>query len=130
MHLYEEYGDELVHAIEGMFAVAVWDEKRGRLLLGRDRFGQKPVFLYRRGGCLMFASEISALVRPLEFRPDVDLNAVDLFMVLVYVPGPGTILQGIEQLLPGSVLTWDHASDAVETHAYWAPSRSVQATRR
>jgi asparagine synthase (glutamine-hydrolysing) len=128
VHLYEEYGDELVHAIEGMFAFAVWDESRGRLLLGRDRFGQKPVFLSRQSGNLIFASETSALVRPLEFRPELDLDAVDLFMVLGYVPGPGTILQGIEQLPPGSILTWDHASNAVETRAYWAPSRSAQAT--
>ena len=62
VHLYEEYEDDLVHALEGMFAFAVWDERRGRLLLARDRFGEKPLFVQRHDRGLSFASELSALV--------------------------------------------------------------------
>ena len=69
--LYEDYGDQMVHALEGMFAFAIWDERRGRLLLGRDRFGQKPLFIRPSQGELTFASELSPLVGTFERRPDL-----------------------------------------------------------
>ena len=92
-----------------MFAFAIWDERRGRLLLGRDRFGEKPLFVRRGDRGLCFASELSALVRIAARTPDLDLDSVDMYMVLGYVPGPRTIVQGIQQLPPGHVLTWDAA---------------------
>src|SRR2546423_1114396 len=61
VHAYEEFGDELVHALEGMFAFAVWDGKHRRLVLARDRFGEKPIFYLEKGGVLAFASELTAL---------------------------------------------------------------------
>ena len=105
VHLYEEYGDELVHALEGMFAFAVWDERRGRLLLARDRFGEKPLFVQRNPDGLAFASELSALVATGARTPDLDLDAMDTYMVLGYVAGPSTIVKGIMQLPPGHLLT-------------------------
>lgn len=129
VHLYEEYGDELVHAIDGMFAFAVWDERRGKLLLGRDRFGQKPLFVRHRGRELTFASELSALTGSLRRTPDLDLDAIDTYMVLGYVPGPGSIVEGIDQLPPGTVLTWDAIEDSVEIRGYWSARRSARATR-
>ena len=62
VHLYEEYGDDLVHALEGMFAFAIVDERKGRLIVARDRFGEKPLFYTVRGGSLVFASELDALL--------------------------------------------------------------------
>jgi asparagine synthase (glutamine-hydrolysing) len=122
VHLYEEYGDDLVHALEGMFAFALWDARRRRLLLARDRFGEKPLFYTRRAGAgLVFASELTALLCALRAEPELDTGAVDAFFVFGYVPGPGTILAGIRQLPPGHLLVWDAESDRVDVRRYWTP---------
>ena len=89
VHLYEEYGEELVQALDGMFAFALWDERRGRLLLARDRFGEKPLFLHEHDGELLFASELTALVRVEAELRELDPAAIDAFFVFAYVPGPG-----------------------------------------
>jgi asparagine synthase (glutamine-hydrolysing) len=129
VHLYEEYGDELVHALEGMFAFALWDARRRRLLLARDRFGEKPLFYARRPGAgVVFASELTALLRGLPAEPEVDTGAVDAFFVFGYVPGPGTILAGIRQLSPGHLLVWDADSDRVEVRRYWTPPAPCSGT--
>jgi asparagine synthase (glutamine-hydrolysing) len=125
-HLYEDYGDGLVHAIEGMFAFAIWDSERQRLLLARDRFGEKPLFYTRRGTGLVFASELTALVRGLGSTPDINPAALDAYFVLGYVPGrSGSILKGIQQLPPGHVLTWERASGKIEQRPYWRPPAPV-----
>ena len=92
VHLYEEYGDAMLHALEGMFAFALWDARKQRLLLGRDRFGEKPLFFSHRGGELRFASELTALLAPGGIDAELDRQAVDAFLVFGYVPGPGSIL--------------------------------------
>ncbi|MGA2009359.1 MAG: asparagine synthase (glutamine-hydrolyzing) [Solirubrobacteraceae bacterium] len=123
VHLYEEYGDDLVHALEGMFAFAVWDETRGRLLLARDRFGEKPMFVRRRDRGLVFASELTALLTVAQRRPALNLDAVDSYMVFGYVPGPETIVEGVTQLPPGHLLTWEAGEPAASPRPYWSPRR-------
>src|SRR5215210_6728976 len=91
VHLYEESGAAMVHALEGMYAFAVWDSRRGQLLVVRDRFGEKPLFYARQGTELAFASELDALLEGLDGGLDVDPAAVDAFFVFGYVPGPGSI---------------------------------------
>ncbi len=121
VHLYEEYGDALVHALEGMFAFAIWDEGRRRLLLARDRFGEKPLFLHESGGELLFASELTAL---LEVRPglrELDPGAVDAFFGFRYVPGPGTIVAGVRQLPPGHLLSWEWEGRRSSESRWWSP---------
>lgn len=121
VHLYEEYGDDLVHALEGMFAFALWDERRRRLVLGRDRFGEKPLFYTERPGGLSFASELSALCRGGDVDGDLCAASVDAFFVFGYVPGPDTILHGVRQLPPGHVLTWQPGAEPAWIRAYWSP---------
>lgn len=121
VHLYEEYGDELVHALEGMFAFALWDQRRRRLLIGRDRFGEKPLFYVERAGVLSFASELSALCEGPDVDGDLDEEAVDAFFVLGYVPGPDAILPDVHQLPPGHLLTWDAAARRSTVRPYWSP---------
>jgi asparagine synthase (glutamine-hydrolysing) len=118
VHLYEDLGDELVHALDGMYAFAIWDQLRRRMVLARDRFGEKPLF-YRvdSDGRLTFASELRALLAGLDSMPELDPEAIDAFLVLGYVPGERTLYKGVHQLLPGNLLTW---SDGVlTTRRYW-----------
>jgi asparagine synthase (glutamine-hydrolysing) len=121
VHLYEDFGDQLVHALEGMFAFAIWDVRRGRLLLGRDRFGEKPLFYVKRDGGVTFASELTALLTALPTTPQLDPSAVDDYFVYGYVPGPGSILRGVRQLPPGSLLSWERSTGATEVRSYWEP---------
>src|SRR5271154_1987561 len=82
VHLYEEFGDSMMHALEGMFAFALWDEDRERLLLARDRFGEKPMFVHEHDGELMFASELTALLETKPSLRELDPAAIDAFFVL------------------------------------------------
>jgi asparagine synthase (glutamine-hydrolysing) len=121
VHLYEDYGDALVHALEGMFAFALWDARRGRLLLGRDRFGEKPLFYVEGPAGLAFASELSALRAAGAASDDLDPAALDAYFVFGYVPGPDTIVQGVRQVPPGHLLIWDRESRRSRLERYWAP---------
>ena len=121
VHLYEEFGDSMVHALEGMFALALWDERRGRLLLARDRFGEKPLFLHERDGELIFASELTALMEAESRLRELDPTAIDAFFVFGYVPGPGTIVPGVRQLPPGCLLAWERRDRKARESRWWSP---------
>ncbi len=127
VHLYEEYGEAMVHALEGMFAFAVWDRRERRLLLARDRFGEKPLFLHEHGGELLFASELTSL---LEVKPqlrEIDRYALDAYFVFAYVPGPGTIVPGVRQLPPGCLLSWERGRDGCRERSWFSPpARAVR----
>ena len=127
VHLYEEYGEALVHALEGMFAFAIWDQRARRLLLARDRFGEKPLFLHESGGKLTFASEVSTILAAEPQLRELDEDAIDAFFVYAYVPGPGTIVRGVRQLPPGGSLSWDWESAGSRERSWWSPAtRGVQ----
>jgi len=121
VHLYEEYGEGLVHALEGMFAFAVLDERDGRLLLGRDRFGEKPLFYTVRDGALTFASELDALLAGSGVALELDPIAVDEFFVLGYVGTPRSIVRHVRQLPAGYLLSWRPTDRAPRLARYWAP---------
>jgi asparagine synthase (glutamine-hydrolysing) len=127
VHLYEEYGEAMVHALEGMFTFAIWDQRDGRLLIARDRFGEKPLFLHEHDGELLFASELTSL---LEVKPqlrELDPYAIDAFFVFAYVPGPGTIVRRVRQLQPGRLLRWERGRGVFDERSWWsAPARGVR----
>ncbi|HEY4122196.1 MAG TPA: asparagine synthase (glutamine-hydrolyzing), partial [Byssovorax sp.] len=104
VHLYEEEGDRAFARLNGMFAVAVWDARRRRLVLARDRFGQKPLFWAEAGGALVFASELKSLfeVPGLAFAPS--LPAIDAYLTTHFVAAPGTFFEGLHRLPAGHVL--------------------------
>jgi asparagine synthase (glutamine-hydrolysing) len=117
-HLYEEDGPELTRRLRGMFALALWDERRGRLVLARDRLGKKPLVWTRLpDGTLAFASELKALLRLPDVRRDVDLRAIDEYLAWQYVPADRTGLAGIHRLLPGHVLVAEGESLGISR--YW-----------
>jgi asparagine synthase (glutamine-hydrolysing) len=116
VHGYEEWGERLWERLRGMFAVAVWDERRGRLVLARDRFGIKPLYYRDVAGELTFASELDALD-----HGDVDLDALEAFLAFNSVPGPLSIFEDIRKLLPGHTLTWESGTVSIERYARTGP---------
>jgi asparagine synthase (glutamine-hydrolysing) len=119
-HLYEEDGPDFARRLRGMFALALWDGARERLVLARDRLGKKPLVWTRLAdGTLAFASELKALLRLPEVRREVDFEALDAYLALQYVPGDRTGLEGIRRLLPGHVLVAERESERIER--YWTP---------
>ena len=116
-HLYEEHGDRMVDHLRGMFAFAIWDVRRRRLLLARDRAGKKPLFWARRGDRVWFASEVRSLLADPDLRPAVDPRAIDAYLTLQYVPHPLSAFEGVEKLPPASTLSITHAGERLER--YW-----------
>src|SRR3989440_694865 len=102
LHLYEEEGDDFPRRLRGMFAIALWDARRGRLVLARDRFGIKPLVYRREGDELAFASELRALP-----RGEIDLDALEAFLAFNSIPAPLTIFREIRKLPPGQLLLWE-----------------------
>lgn len=118
-HLYEEHGPRFAELLHGMFALALWDASRERLVLARDRIGKKPLLWTQLpDGTLAFASELKALVRLPTLRREVDPTAIDAYLALQYVPGPGTAMKGVNKLPPGHVLVWERGTVTVER--YWS----------
>ncbi len=117
VHSYEEYGDECVHGFRGMFAFAIWDRRRKRLLLVRDRMGIKPVYYFAGKDFLAFASEIKALFEDPRVPREIDPESVDLYLALRYVPGPKTMFKNIFKLQPGHMLTVENGR--VHIRKYW-----------
>jgi len=112
-HLYEEYGDACFSRLRGMFAVALWDDRRRLLLLARDRFGIKPLYVGDVDGSLAFASEIGALLA-LGVTARADLQALADFLSFGYVPGERTGLDAVRAVAPGAVLRWQDGA-TIET---------------
>ncbi len=117
VHLYEEHGLDFVHHLRGMFAFALWDAPRRRLLIARDRLGQKPLYYTVQGGALYFASELPALLAALPHLPEIDLRALDMYLALQYIPEPWTPYQDIFKLPAAHLLLWQEGR--LEVRRYW-----------
>ncbi|HEU5064597.1 MAG TPA: asparagine synthase (glutamine-hydrolyzing) [Gaiellaceae bacterium] len=116
VHLYEEHGERFADRLRGMFAVALWDSERARLVLARDRYGIKPLYYREAEGELAFASELRALP-----RGEIDLDALDAFLAFNSVPGPLTIFREVRKLQPGHALTWQDGRSELLRYARPAP---------
>lgn len=117
VHLYEEYGEEGVTRLRGMFAYALWDEKRRRLILARDRIGIKPLYYTAAAGRFMFASELKAFFCIPSFQRELNPAAVQQYLMYLYIPGPETIFQGTVELPPAHYLVYEAGN--VSVHRYW-----------
>jgi len=117
VHFYEDEGEDCVKRLRGMFAFALWDDKKKKLLLGRDRLGKKPMVYTIQNGTLYFGSELSAILAALPHKPEINLEALDLYLSLQYVPDPLTIYRGIFKLPPAHTLVWENGAARIQR--YW-----------
>ena len=117
VHLYEDLGDACVERLRGMFAFALWDRRRRRLLLARDRLGKKPLFYAERSGTLWFGSEAKAILRDEEVPREADYGAIDSFLHFGYVPDPHSAFAALRKLPPAHTLSWDGERAALRR--YW-----------
>lgn len=117
VHLYEELGEGCVDQLNGMFAFAIWDEKLQKLVLGRDRLGQKPVFYTSEDGHFLFASEIKALLAVRNRPPEMDFEAIHDYLSLRFIPPPRTMLRDIYKLPPAHILVYQDGT--IRTSRYW-----------
>jgi len=118
VHLYEERGDAFVEALDGMFAIALWDDRAGRLVLARDRAGKKPIYYYRDDRRLVFGSEIKAIFAHPDVPVRVDEAVVPAYFQYGYVPHPGTFYHGIRQVPPATVVTVEQDGHE-RSRRYW-----------
>jgi asparagine synthase (glutamine-hydrolysing) len=116
-HLYEEHGVECLSRLQGMFSFALWDRRKRRLFLARDRVGKKPLFYSFRGGVLSFASELQALIQDPGVTREVDPEAIDAYLAYGYIPAPGSVFRGVAKLPPAHRLVYQEGSLAIER--YW-----------
>ncbi|HJU88875.1 MAG TPA: asparagine synthase (glutamine-hydrolyzing) [Gemmatimonadaceae bacterium] len=123
VHLYEDAGEALVHRLRGMFAFAIWDDRRESLLLARDRLGIKPLYYWESPDGIVFASELRSMLVLDDFRPRLDPRAVALYLSFGYIPDPASVFAGVRKLPPGHTLTWTRSSGARVTR-YWEPTRA------
>jgi asparagine synthase (glutamine-hydrolysing) len=124
LHLYEDEGERVAERLEGMFAFAIWDGPRRRLLLARDRLGIKPLYLALTDRELVFGSEIKAILAATGARPAIDESVMPEYLAAGFVSGERTMFSGTTRLLPGHTLTWS-AGDGLQRRRYWqlpAPS--------
>ena len=123
VHLYEDFGEDCVRELRGMFGFAVWDARRQRLFLARDRLGIKPLYYMEHNGALMFGSEIKAILQHPGAEVRLDHSALSHYCSLKYVPAPQTMFADIRALPPGHSLTCD--SRGIQTRSYWKLSFSA-----
>jgi asparagine synthase (glutamine-hydrolysing) len=121
VHGYEEWGDGFVERLRGMFAIALWDKRRRRLLLARDRFGIKPLYYRQVEGELSFASELKAMLEQPGFSREIDPRAVSAYLAFNSIPAPLTIFKEARKLPPGHLLSWEGGEAALRRYARPGP---------
>lgn len=119
VHLYEDRGERMVEKLRGMFAFAIWDRRRRRMLLARDRVGIKPLYYYRDSEILLFASEPKAILAYPGFHRELDPAALEDYLAFGVVPGPRSIFHGISKLPPGHVLVVEPRRLGAAPRRYW-----------
>jgi asparagine synthase (glutamine-hydrolysing) len=129
VHAYEQWGEDCVHRFRGMFAFAIWDAPKRRLLLVRDRLGIKPLYWSRVGDTLLFGSEIKAILASDLVEPATNRARLPELLSTRYISGEDTLFQGIHKLLPGHLLVFERGD--VKTRQYWdVPARGERSPER
>ena len=119
VHAYEEYDLDFVNHLRGMFAIAIWDERKKRTILIRDRFGVKPLYYHIQNNKLLFASELKALLAYDEIKPTINRNAISDYLTYLNIPAPETIFNEIKKLRPAEMLIFN-LDGSFTTKTYWS----------
>ncbi len=117
VHLYEEKGEAFPRELRGMFAAAIWDDRKKKLVIARDRIGKKPLFYAVTPSCFAFASELRSLLTINDLPREINPAAIDAYLTLQYIPSPMSIFKGVYKLEPASVLVFEKG--ALRTEKYW-----------
>jgi asparagine synthase (glutamine-hydrolysing) len=117
VHLYEEFGLDFVEKLRGMFAIALWDENRRTLVLLRDRVGIKPIYYYLTDNCIVFGSEIKAVIADPAVKRELAVPMIDRFLTFFYMPGEETLFRNLNKLAPGSLLVVKEGKPSIRK--YW-----------
>src|SRR5436190_2782102 len=117
VHLYEELGTDFVRRLQGMFAIAIWDQRHGRLVLGRDRLGVKPLYWAKVDGGLVYGSEPAPIIESRLVTATPDPSAIAQYLTLQYIPPPDSGFGGISKIAPGELLVFE--GDRATRRRYW-----------
>ncbi len=120
IHLYEEIGEAVFSKLSGMFAIALFDSKRNKIILSRDRMGKKPLYWHKSEGIFIFGSELKALIAHPRFIREIDLRSLNKYFQYEYVPTPHSIFKNTYKLEPGSFLVFD--GEKIVKNIFWEPT--------
>jgi asparagine synthase (glutamine-hydrolysing) len=123
VHAYEQWGENFLNRLNGMFAFALWDARRKQMLLARDHLGIKPLYYVQIGSRILFGSEIKSLICDPECPRSVNTAALAELFTFRYVPGPSTLFQGIHKLLPGHFMTCNRSGTHIKRYWTWVPGK-------
>jgi len=126
LHLYEEKGESFLHDLRGMFAIALWDDEKKKLILARDRIGKKPLYYFSDGNRIVFASELKAILRDESIPREIDFTALSDYLSFLYVPAPKTIFRGIKKLEPATYAVFN--KNGGQNVRYWDLSCQVDSS--
>ena len=127
LHLYEDHGLDFVRHLNGMFGFALWDNRKQQLVVGRDRLGIKPIYVYQDGRRLVFGSEAKAVLAAIDARPQLASSALRSYLELGYVPAPRCMFKNLRKLAPGSLLI--ASGGKVEERRYWRVPAAIDQVR-
>lgn len=125
-HLYESYGSECVNQLDGSFAFVIYDVEKNKILIGRDRLGQKPLHYFMDGDTLVFASELSALQPHPAFPWQLDKESLSNFLSLQYIPVPDSAYSNVRKLPPGHIMEMNLANNNISIRCYWQADFSIK----
>ncbi len=118
---YKEYGSIIFSKLNGMFALAIWDKKNKKLILSRDRYGQKPLYYYHKENLIVFASELKTLLIHPEIKNDISLKSLSKYFSYEFVPNPDSMIEGIKKVIPGHYYVIDCSKNifSLKKNKYW-----------
>ena len=119
VHAYEEFGEDFIHKLDGMFAFAIWDSVKRKIFIARDRLGVKPLFYSMINSKLLFASELKSLLQCDEIKREINNEALSQFVTYAYTIDGQTLIKSINELLPGHKLVYEFDTKSVKIEKYW-----------